>query len=192
MKMGIIGAGLVAVMALSAVTAGSAESDYVTVEEQKGFTIAGVRIANPLDSSTWWDGSTHLHLDKAPTIAINFADPDFWMSIPDVEKHSLVHKSLLNPATWAQFAKPSTYTAMMDVNVWKKWAELDTYAVLVDPQTYTYRLQPGAFMHTFDARSYAQLANPSAYGVIFDTMVETAGLTSWVDAGKSAVSSVLK
>lgn len=186
MKMGIFGIGLVAAMALSAVSAGSAETDV----EAQGWNVAGVHIANPFDSSTWYDGSTDLELDKAETMAINFADPDFWMSIPSVEKHSVVHKSILNPVTWAQFAKPETYTAMMDVNVWKKWAELDTYAVLVDPQTYTYRMQPGAFMHTFDARSYAQLANPSAYGVILETMLDTAGLSNVAALGKAAITSV--
>lgn len=188
MKMGILGVGLVAAMALSAVSAGSAETDI----EAKGWTVAGVYLANPFDSSTWYDGAHGLELDKAETMTINLADPDFWMSIPSVEEHSIVHKSILNPATWAQFAKPETYVAMMDVNIWKKWAELDTYAVLADPQTYTYRMQPGAFMHTFDARSYAQLANPSAYGVILDTMMDTAGLSSVAALGKGAIASVMK
>ena len=186
MKMGIFGIGLVAAMALSAVSAGSAETDV----EAQGWNVAGVHFANPFDSSTWYDGAHDLELDHAETMEFNLADPDFWMAVPSVDKHSVVHKALLNPASWAQFAKPETYVAMMDVNVWKKWAEPKTYAVLVDPQTYVYRMQPGAFMHTFDARSYAQLANPSAYGVILETMLDTAGLSNVATMGKAAIASV--
>jgi hypothetical protein len=185
MKMGFIGVGLVAAMTLGAVSAKAVEVDGA----KKGWEIAGVRIANPLDSMTWWDGSTDLGLDKAPTVAINFADPDFWMALPEPGTHSLMHKSFVNPVTWAQFFKVDTYTAMMDVDVWKKWGKLETYAVLADPETYTYRLQPGAFMHAFDARSYAQLVNPAAYKVIFDTMAETANLQSFVEMGKEVMTS---
>lgn len=188
MKMVIIGAGLVAAMALGAVTANSAETET----KSNGWNIAGVHIANPLDSSTWYDGSHDLELDKAETVEVNFADPEFWMSFPSVEKHSVMHKAMLNPATWAQFAKPETYAKMMDTTIWAKWTKPETFAVLVDPQTYAYRLQPGAFMHTFDARSYAQLVNPAAYGVILDTMLETAGLTDVAAMGKDAIKSVLE
>lgn len=199
MKMGIIGLGLVAVMAVGAVSAqttGTTETvaapRAAETTSAKGWEIAGLRIANPFDSRTWYDASKDLELDQTETVAINFADPDFWMSLPRPVMHSKMHKSFVNPVTWAQFAKVETYTAMMDVNVWKKWLELDSYAVLIEPETYTYRMQPGAYMHAFDARSYAQMVNPAAYGEIADTMLETAGMGFVSDMAKSAVAKVIK
>jgi len=158
-----------------------------TAAETSGWNIAGVNIANPLDSKTWYEAADEAVLDASEPVAINPTDPDFWMSLVDPKTHSVMHRAFLNPRSWAQFAKVETYSNMMDPQVWVKWAKPETYAVLVDPQTYTYRMQPGAFMHTFDAHSYAQLANPSAYLEILTTAMDTLNVTALVDAGKAAV-----
>ncbi len=186
MKMSIIGLGLAAFTVLGAVSSVTAES------EANGWNVAGVRIANPLDSSTWWDGAHDLELDNVETVEMNLADPEFWMAIPSVDKHSVLHKGVLNPASWAQFAKPETYAKMMDINIWMKWAKPETYSVLVDPQTYVYRMQPGAFLHVFDAHSYAQLMNPAAYLEIADAALETAGMSYVTKMGKDAIASVME
>ena len=200
MKMGIIGLGLVAVMAVGAVSAqtalpapeaaGPAPAPATTTA--KGWEVAGLRIANPFDSRTWYDAARDLELDQTETVAINFADPDFWMTLPRPVEHSRMHKSFVNPVTWAQFAKVETYTAMMDVDVWKKWLEPESYAVLFEPETYTYRMQPGSYMHAFDARTYAQLMNPAAYGVIAETMLETAGMGFVSKMARDAVAKAIR
>lgn len=183
MKKHIISLGLAITLAVGAVTSVTAEST--------GLTVAGVRIANPFDSSTWWDGASDQHLEETETIAINFADPDFWMSIPSVEKHSVTHKALLNPATWAQFAKPETYANMMDPEIWVKWAQPKTYAVFFDPQTYIYRMQPGAFLHILEPHHYEQLINPAAYGEIWDTASETVKVAYIKQKTRRAVASLM-
>ena len=124
------------------------------------FEIGGVRFGNPFDSSTWWDGSTH---EMNETITINFADPEFWMSIPNPESHSNMHGAFTNPATWGQMLEVETYTNMMDRDVWAKWLDTSNYDVLRDPQTYAYFMQPGAFQHLLNVEHYTQLATPSAH-----------------------------
>ena len=108
----------------------------------------GVRIGNPIDPSTWWDGAAE-HADHAAMepIEINPVDPEFWMAFIDPQKHSRVHATFTNPATMAQFLKADTYTAMMDMGTMMKWMDMDSYAPMYDPQTYAYWKQPGAYGH---------------------------------------------
>jgi hypothetical protein len=61
---------------------GSANAEEV---DTKGWQIGGIRIANPFDSTTWWDGGEH---SQDEIITFDFANPEFWMSIPDPKKHS--------------------------------------------------------------------------------------------------------
>jgi len=143
-----------------------------TAANAQSYQIGGVRIANPIDSATWWDGAEFV---KGDTVEMNFADPDFWMSIPDPKSHSKLHGAITNPANWAQFLKVQTYANMMDPNVWKKWADVKSYDVLIDPQTYTYWMQPGAFEHLLKSERYAQIANPQAYGTLLDTALNNVG-----------------
>ena len=151
----------------------------------KGWQIAGIRIANPFDSKTWWDGSEQKHGD---TVTFNFADPEFWMSIPNPKSHSRIHGAITNPQTWAQFMKVETYSNMMDVNVWKKWLDVKSYDVLRDPQTYAYWMQPGAYMHLANVDHYAQIINPNAYTKMFEQGAKTVNLSEISNLGSSVVS----
>lgn len=140
----------------------------------EGYQIAGVRIANPFDSATWWEGSKH---EAGETVEMNFMDPDFWMAIPNPEKHSKMHGAFTNPATYGQFMKLDLYKKMVDLDVLKKWFEVKTYDVLLDPQTYAYWMQPGAYQHLLNVEHYTQIAKPEAYGTLVDDMVGMAGYT---------------
>ncbi len=55
-----------------------------SAEEGKssGWQIGGVRFANPIDPSTWWEGPEAKHKE---TMVLNFTDPDFWMQIPTLK-----------------------------------------------------------------------------------------------------------
>ena len=145
-----------------------------TAANAQGYQIAGVRIANPFDSATWWEGAKH---HAGETVEMNFADPDFWMAIPDPQKHSKMHGAFTNPATWGQFMKADLYKKMIDPEILKKWLEAETYDVLLDPQTYTYWMQPGAYQHLLNVEHYSQIAKPEAYGSLLDDMVSMAGYT---------------
>ncbi|MEE9389244.1 MAG: hypothetical protein V3U96_11605 [Paracoccaceae bacterium] len=137
------------------------------------FEIGGVRIGNPFDRSTWWDGST---AEAGDTIVINFADPDFWMSFPDPDKHSFVHTAMSDPASWAQMMTPETYINMMNVETWAKWLDTDSYEVLLDPQTYAYWAQPGAYGHLVELEFYTERFNPLAYGEMADAALGNFGV----------------
>jgi hypothetical protein len=135
--------------------------------------ISGVRIGNPFDSTTWWEGST----TAANTpVVINFADPDFWMSLPDPARHSQVHTMLSDPATWAQMMTPQAYINMVDPDVWMKWVTLDTYDILRDPATHTYWMQPGAYGHLIDIDFYTQRFNPLSYGELINAALGNVGM----------------
>ncbi|MCP5073165.1 MAG: hypothetical protein GY947_07700 [Rhodobacteraceae bacterium] len=125
--------------------------------------LTGVRIGNPLDSSTWWDGSEHAEHDTSQIMEINPFDPEFLMKIPNPKTHSTVHAALANPKTWGQFFKPATYANMVTPEVIVKWVNPETFNVLADPQTYAYWAQPGAYMHVVDLDNYSQLVNWTAY-----------------------------
>ena len=155
------------IMAIAIVAALGMGVNGANAEESKseGWQIGGVRIANPLDSSTWWEGPEAGHKEE---ITINFADPDFWMSIPNPKKHAIIHGAMTNPATWAQFLDIKTYTNMLDTEVLAKWINPNTYEVLGDPQTYAYWIQPGAYKHLADVDHYAQLINPEAYNKVLE------------------------
>lgn len=142
----------------STVTAG-AESDATS--------IAGVRLANPFDSSTWYDASTCDMMNAK--IDFNFADPSFWVSFINPETHSCNHMALTNPATYGQFFEVSTYTDMMDPAVWMKWVDLDTYKPVAKAQTIAYWMQPGAYMHAVKVEHYTQLADPKAHVAMLET-----------------------
>jgi len=144
-----------------------------TTANAKVLEIAGVRVGNPFDSATWWDGATH---EMGETVVINFADPDFWMSIPDPATHSSLHGAFTNPETWGQMLKFETYANMMDRDIWMKWADLETYDVLRDPQTFAYFMQPGAFQHLLNVEHYSQLANPAAHRANVDAALSNFGL----------------
>ena len=77
MKNQIIALGIAAAIGLGTNVAHSEE------DKSTGWQIGGIRIANPLDSNTWWDGEDKVSKEK---IVINFVDPEFWMSIPDPKK----------------------------------------------------------------------------------------------------------
>ncbi|GEM_PF-4460397 len=156
----------------AAVSFGSAAVPAENISSDGNWRIAGVRIANPFDPATWWDGGEGMDHSKPVTIAINFADPDFWMKIPNPKTHSMMHAAFTNPETWGQFTKLATYAKMTDRQVLKKWLKLDTYAVLVDPQTYAYWMQPGAYGHLIRIENYAQLVNTSAYRQLWATAKE--------------------
>ena len=81
------------------------------------------------------------------TVALNIADPDFWMSTPNPAKHSKMHGSFTNPATSGQMLKMETYANTMDPGIWLKWLDLSSYDVLLDPQTHAYFMQRGAYQH---------------------------------------------
>ncbi len=143
-----------------------------TSANAEGYQIAGVRIANPFDSATWWEGDKH---KAGETIELNIADPDFWMAIPNPDKHSKLHGALTNPATWGQLLKVETYVKMFDLDVWAKWADAKSYDVLIDPQTYAYWAQPGAYQHLLNVEHYTQIAKPEAYGTILDDVLSNVG-----------------
>ncbi len=130
--------------------------------------LSGVKFANPLDSSTWWDGSDHATHETYEPIKINPFDPEFLMKFPDPETHSTLHAAFTNPTTWGQFFKPETYTGMVSTEVAMKWMDPQTFSVLIDPQTYAYLAQPGAYMHVLNVDHYAKLVDMTAYGSLFD------------------------
>ena len=160
------------IMAIAVATTLGLGLSGASAEEKssQGWQIGGVRIANPLDSSTWWEGPEAAHKEE---LTINFADPDFWMSIPNPKTHAIVHGAMTNPETWAQFLNVKTYTNMLDTKVLAKWLDPKSFEVLGDPQTYAYWLQPGAYKHLADVDHYAQLANPEAYGKVLQQGAST-------------------
>lgn len=154
-------------------TAGAVAEEKQVETATNEIRIEGIRIGNPIDPSTWWDASAGK--ETGAPVAINFADPEFYMNIINPKKHSSMHGAFTNPATWAQFMKIETYTKMMDVNVWAKWADVKTYKPMLDLQTYAYWMQPGAFAHQLNTEHYAKLADPAAYGTIIDAALSNFG-----------------
>ena len=176
-------------LVLGAVTALGVTS---ATAETSAWSFAGVKFANPIDSSTWYEAANEVDMAMHEPITINVVDPDFWMSLIKPESHSVMHHAFLNPTNWKQFAEVDTYTAMMDPQIWMKWAQPSTYAVFADPQTYVYRMQPGAFTHIMSADAYSQLANPSAYMDIMTTAMDTMGMTAMVKAGSEAIGPIME
>jgi len=165
MKLRALALGLTAVVALGGASAETTEID--TTAKAEAWTIAGVRVANPIDPSTWYDGAGD-HMVGKKMIAINPADPDFWLGFVKPDTHSHVHATFTNPATLGQFLKPETYANMMNPSVWVKWMKPTTYAPLVDAQTMAYWVQPGAYTHIMDIRMYSQMIDPANYGALFN------------------------
>lgn len=151
----------------------SAERETATTGD-KVLTIAGIRIGNPIDPSTWWDAHDSAH-DTAP-VQVNFADPGFWMGFIDPERHSAMHMTFTNPATMAQFMKPETYSNMLDYGTWMSWMDIDNYKPMFQAQTWAYWMQPGAYAHMFDVNSYAQMIDPAAYEQVWNTALDTMGI----------------
>jgi hypothetical protein len=137
-------------------------------------TIAGVRVGNPFDSSTWWDG--HETAGEDEMVRINFADPRFWVGFIDPDRHSAMHATFTNPATMAQFFELETYSAMMDFGTWMSWMDVDNYRPLIQAQTYAYWMQPGAFAHLLDTGNYAQMVSLDAYEAVLNTALDTFGV----------------
>ena len=144
-----------------------------TIANASSFEVAGVRIGNPFDAASWWDGST---AEADATLAINFTDPDFWIGFADPSSHTFIHTAMSDPATWAQMMKPETYINMMNVETWAKWLDTDTYDVLLDPQTFAYWAQPGAYGHLLDVEFYTERFNPLAYGEMADAALGNFGM----------------
>ena len=176
MKLRVLGA------ALAAIAFGTAAS-----AETSDLTIGGVRIGNPFDSSTWWDGSEGKHDMHTASVDINFADPAFWMGFMKPEEHSMRHMAFTNPGTWAQFMSPKTYAKMADVNVWMKWADMASYDVVLDPQTYAYWAQPGAYLHAMKAENYGQMLESENYATLADGALKLFGMTISGNVGKEMV-----
>lgn len=161
--------GLSTALALTATINLQAKSndEQSAAEQGKTLQIAGVRIGNLVDPSTWWDASgKHFHEDTSE-VEMFPIDPEFWLSWINPKTHSKMFSAATNPATYKQFLDPANYAKLRDVTIWAKWFNPDTYAVLADPETYTYWLQPGAYTHMLDTKNYAQLVNVDAYGKLF-------------------------
>ncbi|MGV6813253.1 MAG: hypothetical protein ACWA47_13470 [Brevirhabdus sp.] len=170
--MKMTGLGLVAALALATAAPVVAQEATTTeppaeVATTEGLTIAGVRVGNPFDASTWWDGSEGHHDVETASLDVDFVDPEFWFSFFDAETHSRNHMALMNPATWGQFMHPATYVKMADVTTWMKWVDLDSYEPILDIQNYAYWMQPGAYEHMVKVDHYAQLADLGNYGTMF-------------------------
>jgi len=164
--------------ATPAVTA-AAETETVAAAEGEApaapLEFMGVRIGNPIDPSTWWDG----HGENASTepLDINPMDPEFWVAFVDPDMHSRLHATFTNPATMGQFLKADTYTAMMDMGIMMKWMDLDSFAPLYDAQTYAYWMQPGAYTHMLNLENYSQMIDLANYTAVLDTAAETFGVS---------------
>lgn len=143
-----------------------------------------VRFGNPLDKSTWWDGADHVNHKPGETMAFNFADPAFWMSIPNPKTHSTMHGAITNPANWGQFLQADSYRNMVDPQILSKWLEVKSYDVMLDPQTYAYWMQPGAYQHLLNKDHYTQLLNGSAYSALANTALGNVGLSFAAPADK--------
>lgn len=178
MKKSVLALGLAAATALGSVAA---------IAETDSMNIAGYRIANPFDSSTWWDGAEGKADMASASVDVNFADPDFWFGFMKPEEHSVRHMAFTNPATWAQFMRPATYAKMADVDTWMKWADLASYDVVTDPQTYAYWSQPGAYMHVMKAEHYGQAMSPDAYGAVVSAALDLFGMTMPGNIGKEMI-----
>jgi hypothetical protein len=155
--------------------------------ETSEMRIAGVRIGNPFDSSTWWDAAEGKHDMHHASVEINFADPAFWLGFVTPEEHSVRHMAFTNPATWAQFMDPRTYANMADVDTLAKWMDPASYAVLTEPQTYAYWAQPGAYMHVMRAENYGQMLEADNYGKLADGALKVFGMTMPGNVGKEMI-----
>jgi len=170
--MKLSGLGLVAALALAtaapvAAQETTAETTTDTTDTTEHLTIAGVRVGNPFDASSWWDGSEGHHDVETAELNVDFADPEFWFSFFDAETHSRNHMAMTNPATWGQFMNPATYMKMADVNTWMKWMDVASYEPVLDLQNYAYWVQPGAYMHMAEMDHYGQLLETDAYVEMF-------------------------
>ncbi len=153
-------------------TTGAYAQDAAPAAKSDELRIAGVRVGNPIDPSTWWDAHEN---DTGAPIAINPLDPELYMNMINPKAHSKMHGGITNPATWAQFLKVDTYANMMDLAVWGKWIEAKTYAPLADAETYTYWMQPGAFTHQFNLDHYKNMIKPENYGEFINATVSNFG-----------------
>ena len=147
-------------LALAATLAFGATSVQAAEEAEKAKPAAPA-FANPFDASTWHNHDKEAKLNQ--TVAINPADPAFWMSFIDPKKHTVMHNGMTNPATYGQFMRPSFYMAMMNPATWMKWMNPASYQVAMEPATMAYWMQPGAYMHVMDPSSYMQAMNPENY-----------------------------
>ena len=178
MKLNLILSGLASALLLTAspVVAQSADESVATpapVATAEGetcnfFTCAleNVRFGNPIDPSTWWDGSEESGHHEM-LVDMNPADIKSWMQIIDPDTHSAVHMTLTNPEGWAQFMKPEFVFDMFAMENVTNMIDLETYEPLIDPQTYAYWAQPGAYGHVLNVSHYAELINPQAYVNLF-------------------------
>ncbi len=173
-KTALFAAGIAAALALTVTATNSRETN--ASGEDAGPSIYGVKIGNPINPATWWDGSEGTE-HAAMGVKVNPMDPTFWMSFIDPKTHSTMHHAFTNPATYAQFTEVKTYTNMMDFDAVKKWVQPGTYAVLIDPQTYAYWMQPGAYTHIVKPSNYASLIDVSAYREVFDATLEMPGVS---------------
>lgn len=169
---------IAALVALTAATGASAES--------KPYEIAGIKIGNPVDPSTWWDAGAFNCNVETSDVTYNFADPTFWMGFIDPARHTCQHVAVRNPRNWAHFLEVGTYTAMFVPSTWMKWVDVNSYAPLMDPQTYTYWMQPGAFQHELEMEHYTAFFQPTNYIPIAQAAV--ALVSDTVSLGGSVVS----
>lgn len=187
-----------AVAGALALTATVSYAQDATTAPAGELKIAGVRIGNPIDPSTWWDRSA----TKAEgAVEVNFADPEFWTSMIDPSKNSQMDALMMDPANWNQFLKLATYIKMMDLKTWAKWADPKSYEAFIKPETYTYWMQPGAYVYQMNPLNYAEMVNVEKYSTLFNESAKIVGyemeapkgwdllsLSAWAEAAKKPLS----
>lgn len=156
------------------------EGDTCPLDSPFGCMFGSLMMANPMDPSTWYDGSDGMDIDPS-TLVTNPMDPAFMMQIPNSTTHTPFHMFMANPENWAQFMTPEAIMAMMNPEALVKWADAESYSQMMDLQTYAYWAQPGAYMHAMDPGMYTKLIDPAAYLAMFKTVV-----TYWAELAETS------
>jgi hypothetical protein len=168
----------ISALALAASLALGATAGYAADDAKK--TPA---FANPFDSSSWHNHDKEAKLNQ--TVAINPADPAFWMSFMEPKKHVVMHNGMTNPATYGQMMNPGFWMQTMNPATWMKWMDPASYKVAMDPATMAYWMQPGAYMHMMDMSSFTQAMNPENY----TKMMAEAKMDQWMNPESYKVAS---
>ncbi len=131
-------------------------------------------VANPFDMANPmnWFNMAGTAPQAAGGAVFHPLKPQSWAAMVSPEEHMQFHKTMTNPAAYAQYMQPAFYMEFMNPANYMAWMNPASYQVFMDPATYAYWMTPDAYMHTvnpamysgmFDMNNYMALMNPATY-----------------------------
>ncbi len=153
-----------ALLALSAVS----QANQAEVQPQADATAETPPLAVTPDFFNPNSGLDNFTGAQAPIgagLKFNAAHPAGWIKWVDPKSHMSMHKSFMNPATYAQFMQPRFYLEFMKPENMAAWMDFNQYQVMMAPQTMNHWMNPGSYIHVMNPDMYAAALNPANYMV---------------------------